>query len=85
LGSFGDIHLRRHALPKKLEMNGIKPLVVSSADFPLEVYEAAMKVSGGGEIFFERNGRIIYSPKYSREIINKTIFPVEYWKKYGKP
>ena len=84
LGSFGDLHLRDHALPKHLEKYGIKPLIITAGNLPLEVYEAAMRVSYGKSIFFKRNDRIIYAAEYTKDTLKKFIFPAEVWKKYDR-
>ncbi|MBI2672410.1 hypothetical protein HYX16_05740 [Candidatus Woesearchaeota archaeon] len=85
LGSFGDLHLRSHALPKHLAKSGVSPLVISTGDFPLEVYEAAMRVSKRKDIFFRRNSKIIYMTKHKEEDLKRFILPTEVWKKYDHP
>ncbi|MBI2671732.1 ChaN family lipoprotein [Candidatus Woesearchaeota archaeon] len=59
-GVFGDFHVRPDHLPVYLRLKGIDPLVISGTYYTTEVHEAAMKVSGGAEVFFRRNSRIVY-------------------------
>lgn len=60
LGSFGYLHLRDNHLPKYLKLNAVKPLIISGGDFTLDVYNTALDISNGDDIFFKRNDKIIY-------------------------
>ena len=62
-GTFGDAHVQSDAIPKHLKAYGIEALVITTSSMSPEVYHAAMDISGGDNIFFRRNGAIVYASK----------------------
>jgi len=60
IGSFGGLHLRPDNLPKYLKKEGIIPLIISGSDFTSNVYNTALDVSNGEDIYFKREDKIIF-------------------------
>lgn len=69
-GCFGDLHLRDHHLPKFLRQYGVNPLIISSLDFTVEIYDKIMEISNRNNLFFRRNNnRIIYVSNNIRNLL----------------
>ncbi len=67
-GYFGDKHLSPDQLPTYLKRKRIIPLIISGSFYTTEVFNAAMEVSQGEDVFFKRSDdRIIYVSKEDKK------------------